>query len=451
MKLIRILAAALLAVMMIAPFLINTASAAGTYRISCKNDAYGFQLGSDYTQVAYVYDASRAKTVTGVSGASYLIGSDYNEAYVGNDCLYAGAADTNGTAVVAGDVARLAINAIVGAVNNRIDMAYAAQNSGASATGTSFTTQADGVSMSANSVVAGLSFWADYGNTDVQNTQTYTNVRIDTMRYDGDASSYSVGVDKVFGKALVGVVISSLDTDFKTTFNDGTYKQNVDTYGIYIAYKTGVFQIDLGLGQGDSDITTTRRDLGNDTTINGKTSADIDYSNARISGNFTRGKFSIVPSVSYRSLNMDIKAFTDDRANDTEALTAGDGFLFTASNSTLTVTDDAIAARRVESEIMSVGLNLAANLGRLVPYLGVAYENESTTSASYKAEAGADTAASASDTDVAASNYTSSLRVGGGINFNLNSFISGGVRAGMISGRDDWEETYYSGNIRIGF
>jgi hypothetical protein len=75
------------------------------------------------------------------------------EAYVGNDCIYSGSADTNGTAVVAADVARLAVNAIVGAVTNRIDMAYAANNSGASATGLSFTTQSDGIAMSANKIV----------------------------------------------------------------------------------------------------------------------------------------------------------------------------------------------------------------------------------------------------------------------------------------------------------
>ena len=466
MKLIRILAAAMLAVMTIAPFLINAANAAGTYRISCKNDAYGMQLGSDYTSVAYVYDANATIGMTGNGIASlnsrvYLIGgpNDANsQAYVGNDCIYAGAADTNGTAVVAGDVARLAINAIVGAVSNRIDMAYAAQNSGASAVGISFTTQADGVSMSANQVVAGLSFWADYGNTDIENTQAFSSVRLDSNQYDGDASSYTIGVDKTLGKALIGVIISGLDTNFITTFNDGTYKQNVDTYGIYLAYKTGVLQIDLGLGQGDSDITTTRRDLGNDTVINGSTTADIDYSNARVSAHFIRGRFLIVPSISYRAMNMDIKAFTDDRADETASLIEGDQYLFTTDSIEMTdgayalgVTDDAIAARRVESEIMTVGLNLSANLGKLVPYLGFAYESESTTAAAYKVEAGTDTAVGSSDTDVAASNYNSSLRVGGGINFNLNSYISGGVRAGMITARDDWKETYYAGNIKIGF
>jgi hypothetical protein len=130
-------------------------------------------------------------------------------------------------------------------------MAYAANNSGASATGLSFTTQSDGVAMSANKLVGGLSFWADYGTSSFENTQAFTNARLDSMNYDGDASSYSLGVDKTFGRALVGLVVSNLDADLKTTFNDGTYKQEIDTYGVYLAYRTSIIQIDLGMGQGD--------------------------------------------------------------------------------------------------------------------------------------------------------------------------------------------------------
>ena len=451
MKLRRILTAAIVAVMSLGIFSMNFANAAGTYAISCKNDAYGMQLGSDYTSVAYVYNSVNSGA-NGVPNASeqYLIGgpNDANsQAYVGNDCIYAGSADTNGTAVVAGDVARLAVNAIVGAVSNRIDMAYAANNSGASATGLSFTTQGDGVSMSANSLVAGLGIWADVGSTDVKNTQSFTNVRLDSNKYDGDASSYSIGIDKSFGNALIGIVVSNLETDFKTTFNDGTYKQEVDTYGVYLAYKTSMLTIDLGMGQGDSTIDTTRRDLGNDQTITGKTTADIEYSNARVSAQFSRGKFSIVPSVSYRSMSMDIAAFTDDRPDDNSSSVVGDGLLFSSGNSTLTVTDDNIAARTVESESMEAGMLISANLGKIVPYLNLSYTAEDTTRAVYKTEAGTDGTAA----DLASSNYSSSYTIGGGVNFMISSLINGGVRVGMVNGRDDWEESYMAGNLSIGF
>jgi len=447
MKLKRILTAALVVVMTLGMFSLNTANAAGTYSISCKNDAYGMQLGADYTARAYVYNsANKGANGTPTIAEQYLV-VEVNEAYVGNDCIYAGAGDTNGTAVVAGDVARLAVNAIVGAVSNRIDMAYAAQNSGASATGLTFSTQGDGASMSANGLVGGISFWGDYSNSNIENTQAFTNVRLDSMKYSGDASSYSVGVDKAFGKALIGLVVSNLDTDFKTTFNDGTYKQSVDTYGVYLAYKTSMLQIDLGMGQGDSTIDTTRRDLGNDKTITGSTTADVEYSNARIAANFTRGKFTVVPSVAYRTFSMDVAAFTDVRPSDDSSLAVGDGLLFTSGNATLTTTDDTIAAATYDSETMSVAIGVSANLGKLVPYLNLSYDSEDTTRGKYKAEVGTD----GDNAEKAATNYSSSLKVGGGLNFMVNSNIMGGVRAGWISGRDDWEESYMGANINVGF
>jgi len=455
MKLQRILAAALVAVFSLGVFGLSTANAAGTYGISCKNNAYGMHLGSDYTQVAYVYNAFAVQGVAIPNGAHEYLITEFDEAYVGNDCIYSGSADTNGSAVVAGDVARLAISAIVGAVTNRIDMAYASKDSGTStsATGLSFTSQADGLAMSANKLIGGLSFWGEFGNSSFKNDQTYTSSRLDSMNFDGDASSYSLGVDKLFGKALVGVVVSNLDTDLKTTFNDGTYKQSVDTYGVYIAYRTSIFQIDLGTGQGDSSITTTRKDLGNDSVINGKTTADIEYSNARISANFTRGRFSLVPHASWQSLTMDIAGFTDDRADEDSSSITGNFKLFTAGNEGtgaqdgLTVTDDTIAKRSITTETVSLGLKLSANIGSFTPYIGMAYEAEDTSKAVYKTEVGPD----GNDSESKVSDYDSAYRIDGGINFMLGSNIKGGIRMGQVTSRTDWSEDFVAGNISIGF
>jgi len=457
MKLKNFLTATLMAIMTtVAMFSINAANAAGTYNISCKNNAYGMQLGSDYTSVAYVYDANAFTGMTGnglatLNSRVYLMGGPndaFSQAYVGNDCLYAGSADTNGTAVVAGDVARLAINAIVGAVSNRIDMAYAAANSGASATGLSFTSQSDGFSMSANKLVGGLSFWADYGNNNIENNQSFANVRLDSMRFDGNASSYSIGVDKTFGKSLIGIVVSNLDTDLTTTFNDGTYKQDVSTYGVYFAYKTSMLQLDFGMGQGDSNITTTRRDLGNDSVINGSTTADIEYTHARIAANFNRGRFTLVPSASYRTLDMDIAAFTDDRANDTASTITGDQQLFnTAAGVTTAVTDDGIAQNSVTTETMSIGMKLSANYGKMVPYIDFSYDSEDTTAAAYKTEQGTD----GNNLENNASDYTDSVRIGAGLNFMIGANVTGGLRLGQVVGREDWTENYVAGNLSIGF
>ena len=86
MKLQRFLTVAFVAVLTLGLFGQNKASAAGTYSISCKNDAYGMQLGSDYTDVAYVYVTGGGVSSTNTT-EQYLIGganSAHNEAYVGN-------------------------------------------------------------------------------------------------------------------------------------------------------------------------------------------------------------------------------------------------------------------------------------------------------------------------------------------------------------------------------
>ena len=125
----------------------------------------------------------------------------------------------------------------------------------------------------------------------------------------------------------------------------------------------------------------------------------------------------------------------------------GDGLLFHTSNTTLTVTDDQIAARSVESETMSLGAVISMDLGRITPYVAMSYDSEDTTRAVYKTEVGTD----GDDKELASTNYQSSTTMGGGINFTLGSHLKGGFRAGSINGRDDWSENYIAGNISLGF
>jgi hypothetical protein len=75
MKLLKIISVVLLAVFTLVTTNMSVANAAGTYGISCKNDAYGMQLGSDYTQQAYVYNALINLTDNnGDNSGQYLIG-----------------------------------------------------------------------------------------------------------------------------------------------------------------------------------------------------------------------------------------------------------------------------------------------------------------------------------------------------------------------------------------
>ena len=108
MKLIKKFFAAMFAVTIgIVFFLQDSAEAKNTYSISCTNAAYGITLGGEYITQSYVK--------VQITDGTYVDSLDWtnNGNYVGRDCLYSGAAKTNGTAVVAGDVARNAINSII--------------------------------------------------------------------------------------------------------------------------------------------------------------------------------------------------------------------------------------------------------------------------------------------------------------------------------------------------
>ena len=67
------------------------------------------QGGSNYLQ------ANSTLELTGAIGAYGV--------YSGLDCAYAGAGRTNSSAIVGGDIARLAANAVVGAVTGRLSAA----------------------------------------------------------------------------------------------------------------------------------------------------------------------------------------------------------------------------------------------------------------------------------------------------------------------------------------
>ena len=82
-------------------------AANGDYGLSCTNTAYGTQLGDQFILKQVIMQRGK---VVGANLAAYGVYT------VGLDCVYAGAGRTNSSAIVGGEIARAAANAVVGAV-----------------------------------------------------------------------------------------------------------------------------------------------------------------------------------------------------------------------------------------------------------------------------------------------------------------------------------------------
>ena len=89
-----------------------TAQARGgsTKYLSCTNTSYGTQLGGVYLE----YNPTTTRTGQ----------ADTYAMYTSEDCVYAGAGRTNSSAIVGGEIARAADNAVVGAITNRITLQW---------------------------------------------------------------------------------------------------------------------------------------------------------------------------------------------------------------------------------------------------------------------------------------------------------------------------------------
>ena len=330
----------------------NPDAANGDYGLSCTNLAYG-------TQVSSLYLLAEQST----SGEFELYG-----VYTGLDCAYSGGGRTNSSAIVGGEIARAAANAVVGAVSGRLSSAMSLNAD--TAAHMSYSSNGNGIGMAANHLVGGLSLWTNVTSSNFENDQTFTTVRADSNAYDGDATAFTVGADKKFGNIVIGLAFTSFDSDIDTSVNDGNIKTEGETVGLYIGLNTGTFQLSAGGGTGEYEIDTKRRDLGSDQTITASdVTADVTYYHVNVSGSLNRGRLSFMPRVNYRNFDLDLPAFTD--------LVPNDGNSFSVETDT---TNDSVAGKTYSSDMTEAGLSIALSTGaRLVPYVDVAYVKEDTT------------------------------------------------------------------------
>jgi len=404
----------------------NPSAANGDYGLSCTNDAYGAHLGTEYIEAGN--NALAATLHTGSSGYGV---------YVGLDCVYSGAGRTNSSAIVGGEIARAAANAVVGAVSNRLSSAMAMSSHAAA--NMSYSSNGSGIGMAANHVTGGLSVWTNFSSSNFENDQTFTGVRLDSNQYDANASAVTIGVDKRLGNLIIGLAYTGFDSDIDTKANSGNIKTEGETVGIYVGMNTGAFTISAGAGTGEYEIETRRKDLGSLLDIKASDiTADVTYYHLNLSGTVNRGRLSFTPRLAYRNFDLDLPAFTDIVPNDANTL----------ATDTLTTADESIAGKTYSSDMTEAGLSVALSTGkRLVPYFDLAYVTEDTTEAAYQIERTTDGTAA----DLGASAADGYVSYGGGVILNLSNKVNGYVAISETTNREDYNETTISGSLKLKF
>ena len=412
----------ILVALVVSSLVLNSrAFANGGYGLSCTNEAYGVDLSTNYIQASGDTTGSNDMLAYGV--------------YAGLDCAYGGAGRTNSSAIVGGEIARSAANAVIGAVNGRLSSAMAMNAD--TAAHMSYSSNGNGIGMAANHIVGGMSVWTNFSSSNFENDQTFTSPQSDSNAFDGDASAFTFGLDKRFGNIIVGLAYTTFESDIDVSVNKGSIQTEGETLGLYVGLDTGPLTLSLGAGQGEYEIDTDRKDLGSNATIStSNITADVMYYHLGLSGEMNRGKLSFRPRVSYRNFDLDLPAFTDIVPNDSN----------TIATDTLTTTDEAVAGKTYTSDMTEAGLSVALSMGRkVVPFVDLAYVNESTTSAAYQTEA------TAGGTDLAASAPDGYITYGGGIILNLKGNMSGYLSIMETTTRTDYSETSISGSLRLKF
>ena len=365
--------------------------------------------------------------------------------YTGLDCAYSGGGRTNSSAIVGCEIARAAANAVIGAVSGRLSTAMSMNSD--TAAHMSYSSNGNGIGMAANHIVGGLSLWTNVASTNFENDQTFSTVRADSNSFDGDASAFTVGLDKRFGNIVVGLAYTGFDTTIDTDVNGGKIEGEGETLGLYVGLDTGPLQISIGAGTGEYEFDTTRRDLGSDLTISASDiTADITYYHLGLSGELNRGKLTFRPRASYRNFDLDMPAFTDLVPDDNNTLTGSSHG--TAFVTTSTTANEAISGKTYSSDMSEAGLSIALATGsKLVPFFDVAYVSEDTTAAAYQVEVTAD----ATSADLDASAPDGYITYGGGLILNLQSKLSGYLSVMETTNREDFSETTLSGSLRLRF
>lgn len=228
--------------------------------------------------------------------------------------------------------------------------------------------------------------------------------------FDGDVYNFVGGVDyRITQRVVAGVALGYEHSDITTKFNSGTFKGDGFTVAPYVGVSlTPNWSADLSVGHTWLNYDTER----NNNAVNGTFDANRWFGAANLNGTYTANRFVLMPKVGVMYLNEEQDSYTDS-------------------------TGAAVAGSTIKLGRASAGGSVGYQFGSFMPYVKLIGEWDFEHPGS-----------------VALSNGTMSAVddfggvAGAGVNFNINSQLSGTVEGSYNSiGRSDLD--VWSGQAKL--
>ena len=255
---------------------------------------------------------------------------------------------------------------------------------------------------------SGINLWGSTIYTDFEDDDS-------SLGYDGDGTSFSIGVDKNFfaGKLISGLSLAYDNSETTSDFNSGGTDTDSFTISPYVSYMiNNTYGIDFAAGWGEGDTDLHRNDfLGNKNS--GAQDSDHYFYSAGISGNHWLQNFSLGWRVGYYHSWTQYDSYTE------------------TNKATGATTDYDDSSNRIGQ--LAVSGQVGYYLSTWMPYFKCIYENE------------------VSHTDTLAGDDDDGFVWELGANFFGSGSLSGGVSIATKTGRGSYDSTTAMGRLSYSF
>jgi len=342
--------------------------------------------------------------------------------------------NASGAVITASQTLRAATAQTVGLIANRINAVRTAalrEENGLALTALSLSDdlKKGQIGLSGGNSKKGVGVWVQGRFSDIESTNASTN-------FDGDIYTILMGVDKSFkkGRFLIGLSAGYEEQDFDTAFNKGTMSGDGYIVAPYASLNIGKgFSLDATGGYANLDYDMTRGDPANGEVFTSTTDGDRIFAAGGLTYNEIVQKSKGILRYSYRA---GVNYSREKKAGFTETGTTG--------------TTVVVGSTSTNLKQATFGLETGFKFKRVEPFVRVNGEYDLSKSDAHKV-AVSTTAFNKGSAQVAASDDSFGVRMGGGLNIWLGDRATAMIAGDTVYGRDNYQETSGTARFRLNF